>query len=137
MANAMKEYYGATLLIPVEALGPACLSPLHGACMTIDGPPLSERQIVDDVSILSPGQAAHMGPIFILAQRVVGLLKLTGDDDKVVVCVWPDHVAAVLSFDATQGRPRAKQLVRSYYAARAGMPRDFNAPKKQGGGEPC
>ena len=131
----MKEDDGAIVQIPVETLGPA--SPLHGALMTISGPPLSERQIVDDVSTLSPNQAAHMGPIFILAQRVVGLSKLIGDNKKVVVCVWPDHVAAVVSFDATQGRPRAKHLVRTYYAARAAMPRYNGAQKKQGGGEPC
>jgi hypothetical protein len=117
-------------------LGPAGPSSLHAAFMTADGPPLTERQIVDGVCLLSPAQAMHMGPFFVLAQRGQRMANLMGDY-KVVVCVWPDHVAAVLAFDPTLARPRAKQLVRSYYLARAGMSHNNGAQTNRNGGEPC
>jgi hypothetical protein len=133
MANAKKVDDGATMLIPVAALS---TSTSDGMFSAIDGPPLSEGQIVNDVTILSPSQATHMGPYFVLAQRVDRTHKASGQY-KIVVCVWPDHVAAVLAFDPAKGRPYANQLIRSYYAARAGIRLTSSAEKTQEGKKSC
>jgi hypothetical protein len=133
MANAEIVDDGATILILASALPTSTSDDMFS---TIDGPPLSERQIVDDVSVLSLDQASHMGRYFTLAQRVDEAHKTTGMY-KVVVCVWPDLVAAVLAFDPAKGRPRANQLIRSYYGARAGILLALKAGKKREGKKPC
>lgn len=80
-------------------------------------PALADRQILGNVTILEPGQAAQFGGAFALAVTTESWTKLTGEH-KVVVCVWPDHVAAVLAFDSSRSRPRVLQLIRAYAAAR-------------------